>query len=113
MLEFSFSVEGIDKSELAAVFEALKANKKYHRLKDGSFLSLESKEINEIAGVIDYLDFNKKDFDREFVEIPRIQGILSGPIFKNSGLKYIERNHAFKEFVQNITDPEDADLVTS
>lgn len=111
MLEFSFSVEGIDKSELAAIFEALKANRKYHRLKDGSFLSLESEEIKDIAGVVDYLDFNKKDFDRDFVEIPRFRAFYLDQFLKNSGLRYIQRNHAFKEFVHNITDPEDADLV--
>src|SRR5690606_35237486 len=71
MLEFDFQIDGIDEEELYQVFKALKEKKKYYRLKDGSFLPLDSREIKDIDDMLNYLNVSKSDFKKEFIPIPK------------------------------------------
>ncbi|MCX8129587.1 MAG: SNF2 helicase associated domain-containing protein [Clostridia bacterium] len=111
MLEITFKFEGIERDELVNILYSLKDNKKYYRLKDGTFLHLGEKEIQEFADIVEYLGLDNEDVVKEYMEIPKSRAFYLDQYLKNSSLKYIERNHAFKEFVQNVYDPEDTDLI--
>ncbi|TCO79409.1 DEAD/DEAH box helicase [Marinisporobacter balticus] len=109
LLEFQFGVEGITNSELTEVFHALKEKKKYYRLKDGSFLPLDTEELLRVEQIVDYLDLSIKDFEQEIIEIPKFRALYLDEHLKETKLKSIKRNLAFKEFVQNIKEPGDVD----
>lgn len=109
MLEFTFDIDGISRSELIDVFNSLKEKKKYYKLKDGSYLPLEMGELNSISEVLDYLDLDKKDFDKDSIQIPKFRAMYLDEKFKQSELGYIKRNLLFKELVQNIREPGDID----
>ncbi|WP_144497346.1 SNF2 helicase associated domain-containing protein, partial [Bacillus pumilus] len=47
-LSFRFDIKGIPEAEIKGVLVALEEKRKYYRLANGSLLSLESKEFNEI-----------------------------------------------------------------
>ncbi len=111
MLEFSFSIEGIERSELPDIFEMLRQKKKYYRLKDGTFLSLTSKELREAARISEYLEMDEADFERGYVEVPKFRALYIDQYLKKSGWRYFERNHAFKELIRNINEPEDVEVV--
>lgn len=53
MFSIRFSVEGIDPSELDALIKNMKANKKYFRLENGSFLSLDDDRFKQLSHVIE------------------------------------------------------------
>src|SRR5690606_1853320 len=58
MLEFSFEIDGIDFSELEDILFALKEKRKYYRLKDGTFLDLESQQLHGFVNLLEQLDIN-------------------------------------------------------
>ena len=107
MLEFGFNAEGIDRSELADIMASLFKKKRYYQLKSGSFINLDSKEFTQLNGFMEKLDIAPKMLEKEFIEIPRYRAAYLDQNIRESGIHNIERNAAFKEFVQNIREPED------
>jgi len=110
ILEFSFNIDGLDKDELESLLESIKLRKKYYRLKDGTFLPLDTNNIMEIAGLLDYLGLEPEDFKDNLAIIPKFRAFYMDQYIKKSNLKYIERNHSFKELVQNVLEPSDMDF---
>ncbi|WP_421385163.1 SNF2 helicase associated domain-containing protein [Bacillus salacetis] len=63
-LEFKFDMDGIPEREIHELLSALEEKRKYYRLQNGSLLSLETKEIQEIQRFLrssqaDHIDFAK------------------------------------------------------
>ena len=110
MLEFSFSVEGIDRSELANVLDALVRKKKYFQLQNGSFLNLGSKEFTQLDSFMDQMEIGAEDLQKEYLQIPKYRALYLDQGIREAGVHNIERNHAFKEFVQNIKEPQDMEF---
>jgi hypothetical protein len=107
MLEFSFDIDGIAHEELEEVLLSLKDRKKFFRLKDGSYLPLNTKQFKELSDIVDCLDAGLGDFRQGVLQIPKFRSLYLNSYLKESGIYYIERNQAFKEFVQNILEPSD------
>lgn len=65
LLNIDFSKLDFDLSELADVMEKYKLKKKYHRLKDGSFLSLEQNETMDLLeGITEDIDVDYNKFKK-------------------------------------------------
>ena len=110
MLELSFSMEGIETSEIDRLLQSLREKKKFYRLKDGSFLPLNSREIREMEAITEYLELDREDFEKSLIEIPKFRAFYLDERLREAGLNSIERNNAFKAFVQSIKEPSDIDL---
>ncbi|WP_432401472.1 SNF2 helicase associated domain-containing protein [Wukongibacter sp. M2B1] len=109
LLEFNFSVEGIDNSELKDVFESLKEKRRYYRLKSGAFLPLDIKELHEISSLFEYMDLEHKDFEKDVINIPKFRALYIDEHLKVSNINSVKRNLKFKELVQNVKEPGDID----
>ncbi len=109
MLEFSFDIGGINRTELMDVFNSLREKKKYYKLKDGSYLPLEMDELKSMSEILEYLELDKKDFEKDIIQIPKFKALYLDEKLKQSENSYIKRNLLFKELVQNIREPGDID----
>jgi len=111
MLEFSFQLEDIDMAELRDVFSSLREKKKYHRLKDGSFLPLDSSDaqLDQVMNMIDALNISERELQKKVIKIPKYRALYIDRCLRESELRF-ERNLAFKQLVQNITEPQDMEF---
>lgn len=107
MLEFSFDAEGIDSGELIEIMASLAQRKKYYQLKNGSFLNLASKEFSQLGDIIEKMEPSSEMLNKGVIELPRYKAAYLDRNIRDLGLQNIERDSAFKEFVQNITEPQD------
>lgn len=107
LLEFTFDADGIDRSELADIFDSLRKRKKYYQLKNGSFINLEASELTKINDFIEDLDLSPEDIKQEFIQLPRYRAPYLDQSIRESGIHNVERDAAFREFVQNIREPGD------
>ena len=107
MLEFGFNAEGIDQSELSDIFASLLKKKKYYQLKNGSFINLDSKEFSRLHDFMEKMEVSPHQLEEKFIEIPKYRAAYLDQNIRESGIHNIEKNSAFKEFVQNIREPED------
>lgn len=110
LLEFSFAIDGIDKESLSQIFDSLKQKRKYYRLPDGSFLPLDSNELNSISGLVEYLDIKDHEWDKDIIDIPKFKVMYLDNKLKELDSIYVERNHAFKQMVENIKEPKDMEF---
>ncbi|MCD6321871.1 MAG: DEAD/DEAH box helicase, partial [Clostridiales bacterium] len=107
LLEFEFDIDGIDLKELRYIFNSLKEKKRFYRLKNGGFLDLESDNVINMTDFIGSLSLNVKDIENGKITLPNYRAIYLDQNIRESDYVKIERNHYFKELVQNITEPQD------
>lgn len=108
-LEFSFDIDGVERKELKDVFAALREKKKYFRLKNGDFVSLEDKSIKDLGNIIEFLDIKDKDLLDEKIPISKYNALYLDNKLNDMELSYIDRNINFRELTDNIRDIKDID----
>lgn len=109
LLEFSFSIDGIDRDELPNIFASLKEKKRYYRLPDGSYIPLDTPELEGIWNMMDYLDLDEEDLREDIISLPKFKAMYLDDKLKETDSIYVERDLAFKQLVENIKEPRDID----
>lgn len=110
LLEFSFTVDDIDQAELPGIFQALREKKKYHRLRDGTFLTLDDQATSLVQArqMLDNFNINEGQLQQKFINLPKFRALYIDRCLKEANIK-TERNLAFKQLVQNVTAPQAMD----
>ncbi len=110
ILEVSFQYSDIEQDELSDIFHSLQLKKKYHRLRDGSFLDLNQAELTSVAELLDYLDLDAKDLNNKLLNLPQYRAMYIDSFLRQADLPGVHRNKAFKELVQSILEPQDGEF---
>ncbi|MEW9094939.1 MAG: DEAD/DEAH box helicase [Clostridiaceae bacterium] len=110
LLEFTFDIEGIDKSELKDIFQSLKEKKKYHRLKKGGFISLLENNLHQVLNLMENLDIKGSQLEKDKILLSKYQSVYLDSSIKDNKLDFVERNKPFKELVNSIKDIGDIDI---
>jgi len=107
LLQFEFSIEGLDKGHLPDVVEAMRSQKKYFKLNDGSILPLDLQELKDFMEILDNLDIKKRDLKKEIIELPQYRAFyLNSKLEELQGIHY-KRGLHIKEFMMEVREPED------
>ncbi len=110
LLEVSFNYGEIEPAELTAVFNALRLKKKFFRLKDGSFLDLHQPELESMVKLFDNLDLSAENLSGELINLPKYRAMYIDNYLRQENLASVERNLAFRDFVQSILKPQESDF---
>ncbi|WP_163655739.1 DEAD/DEAH box helicase [Listeria sp. PSOL-1] len=102
-LAISFDFEGIPEQEINAVLESLREKRRYHRLKDGRFISLESKTYQQLSNVFDLLEVRKKDVKKKLI-VPFYRGVqIYQALDAENEQKYQHISHQIYQALTEIT----------
>ncbi len=103
-LEFKFEMGSIPESEIRNVLQALEEKRKYYRLRNGSLLSLEAREFEEINRFLRTVpNQHYEDFEKG-LELPILIGIsFLDAIMDNDAFAPEE---SFQQFLEEIRHPE-------
>lgn len=104
-LEFNFNIDGVERDELASIFNSIREKKKYFRLKNGAFLPLNSGNLLDMAEIWEQLDLSSSDIESDFVKLPKYRALYIDNMLKESGMKFFERNTALKDLIHDIQEP--------
>lgn len=107
MLEFSIQHDDISPKELMELLAAYKLKKRYHRLKDGTFVSLDAPEFQTSAKLIQELGLKSSDLEKQVIELPKYRALYLDSLVRETEGFDMERNSAFKKMVQDIREPQD------
>jgi len=110
ILEVSFQYNDIEQEELSDIFHSLKLKKKYHRLRDGSFLDLNQTELTSVAQLLDYLNLDADDLNNKLLKLPKYRAMYLDSFLRQANLPGVHRNKAFKQLVQSILEPQDGEF---
>lgn len=107
-LDIDFNELGLDEAELKDIFKRYKLRKKYYRLKDGSFINIDTDGIGTLVNLAKTLNITEKDIVSGNVEIPRYRALYIDNIAKgNNSNITINLDNNFKEIVKSIKDIDD------
>ncbi len=110
LLEVSFDYGDIDPKELGDIFASLQVKKKYHRLRDGSFLNLNQAELLTVAELLENLDLEAADLGEKTLNLPKFRAMYIDSFLRQANLPGMQRNKAFKQLVQSIIEPQDSEF---
>jgi SNF2 family DNA or RNA helicase len=106
-LEFKFELEGIPDEHIRDVLQAIEEKRKYYRLRNGSLLSLETREFEEIQRFLKAGPIQNEDIESG-VYVPVVQGLQLLDTADRSEIFTIEQS--FREFLENIRTPEEQEF---
>lgn len=101
-LEFTFEMDGIPEKQIRELLQALEEKRKYYRLRNGSLLSLETREFEEIQRFLNALPVQNEDWESR-LEVPIVRALPFLDSVDESNMFKVEKS--FRTFLENIQNP--------
>ena len=93
----------IDSRELEEIMEKYSLKKKYHRLKDGSFINLEkNEEIDFLDKLVTGMDINYKEIENGEVKLPVQRSLYLNQLLKGIRGTQVIKNSEYREIVNKL-----------
>ncbi len=111
LLEIDFESLPIDKKEIREVLQKYKLNKKYHRLRDGSFVNLEdNKDVAFLSDLMEGLDLTVKNLE-EKVYLPVNRTLYLNKLLKENSNVEVTVNDEYQEMVEGTNLQKQTDYI--
>lgn len=105
LLNVNFSSLDFDMSEVKEIMTKYKLKKKYHRLKDGTFLTLEeNKDIEFIDDLLTGAGVDFKNFEKNEIRLPIHRSLYLNKLLDSDKTKKVSKDDSFKKIVREIND---------
>lgn len=109
LLNIDFSQMDFDLSELKEIMQKYRLKKKYHRLKDGSFLKLEENDtMNFMESITDAIDVDYNQIQKGELHLPLYRSMYLERLLQNMNSSRVTKSTEYKNFIKNI-DKKDID----
>ncbi len=103
LLSIDLSKLNLNIEELQDIMQKYQLKKKYHRLKDGSFLKLEENEdIEFLDKLVTGMDLDYKDLEKEAVRLPINRTLYLDELLKKEKITNVIKNNEFKKIVNDM-----------
>lgn len=107
LLNIDFSNLDFDPKELKEIIQKYHLKKKYHRLKDGSFLDLEENDtIDFIDSVTSGMDISYKELEKGELRLPVYRSLYLDRILENLSNTSINKNEAYQNLIHKVEEKE-------
>lgn len=103
LLTIDFSKIDFNIEELQDIISKYQLKKKYHRLKDGTFLELEdNKEISFLDQLITGMGVSYKDIKQGQIQLPANRSLYLNQLLKTLKGTEVTKNQEYKEMINNF-----------
>ena len=103
LLSIDLSNLNIDAKSLQEIMTKYELKKKYHRLKDGSFLSLEpNSELDFLEKTITGMDIDYKDLESGEVKLPVYRSLYLNELLKTLNNVQVNKNNEYRGIVNGL-----------
>jgi SNF2 family DNA or RNA helicase len=104
MLELDLSFDEVPKEELKELLHSYQVKKKYYRLKNGSFINLEDKTINEVSHILNSLNVKDKNIREDVMLLEKQHALYLEKAFSDQEFVF-ERDRDFTALTDRILNP--------
>ena len=108
LLKFDIASDEMSMDELAEIMTKYDRKKKYFRLKNGEFVSMEDEELLSMVGALDELHLDGRDVRDGSMVIPKYRAMYLDALGGNE-ISSFSRDHAFRELIRNMKSVEESD----
>lgn len=95
--------------ELLDIIKSYRKKKKYHLLKNGSFIPIDER-INELSLMMDAMNINAKDFAKGKMHIPAYRALYLDKMLEECHELYANRDSRYKNLIRNFKTVNDSDF---
>ena len=110
MLELDLNFDEIPKEELRELLHSYQVKKKFYRLKSGSFINLENKNIQEISQILNSLNVSDKNHINELLLLEKQHAVYLDKAFSDNDYVF-ERDRDFVALTERILNPATTEYV--
>lgn len=103
LLEMDLEYDAVPKEELKELFHSLLLKKKYHRLKNGTFINLENEEAQEGKKLLDELNLTYSSYKEDHFELPKYASMFLDEFLEDSDIILAKREDSFKQLISDIS----------
>ena len=111
LLELQVSQEGMDPEEWLQILEQYEPKKKYYRLADGEYVTVEEEDVNTLRAMLEELDVSCKDFVSGKMHIPVYRALYLEHRLKENKSVEMKKDEAFRHLISHMTAPEESSFV--
>ncbi len=109
LLEVTFNMKDVDFAELLDILDSYRQKKRYHRMKDRSFVTLGDQQLRAIAELVENAGLKKKDLASGKLELPLSEAMYLDALAREDQGLQLSRSRRFREVVRGIRQPQEAD----
>ena len=102
LLELDIASEDISREELLDVLKSYRMKRKYHRLKNGDFLSVQEESIEMLSEMMESLHITPKEFVKGNMKIPAYRGLYLEKLLEEHEEIYSSRDSHFRSLVKEF-----------
>ncbi|MFC5465947.1 SNF2 helicase associated domain-containing protein [Lederbergia graminis] len=106
-LEFKFEMEGFPERDIREVLKSLEEKRKYYRLRNGSLLSLETREFEQIKRFLQAAVIQEEDLEAGLT-VPIVRGLRLLDSVDDASTFNIEES--FKQFLEKVANPSESEF---
>ena len=108
LLKVTFANDSFDMTELLEILGSYRLKRRYHRLKDGTFVSLGEQQLGALADFVDSAGIRQGS--ENTVELPLSKAMYMDSLAREEEGLRLERSKEFKTLVREIRNPAEADV---
>ncbi|MFT8318017.1 MAG: DEAD/DEAH box helicase [Sporolactobacillus sp.] len=104
-LDVQFKMDGIEEQDIQKIIQSIVEKKRYYRLPNGAFVSLQDQEFQSAAQILDDLKISGKELQQNQLKLPLYRG---GQIESIVGEKHssVGFGKTFRRFLNRLKNPE-------
>jgi len=110
LIDLDFDTGDFPPEELAALLNSYRQRKKYHKLRDGTFVGLENNSLSALSQLAQGLGLKDEDLARGSATVAKYRALYIDGIIKDSAQLKSKRDPAFKSMVRDINDISDSEI---
>ena len=110
LLELEISADGLDPKELLDILQSYRMKKRYHRLKDGSFVGLDDASVGTVDELTEALSLKPADMIKGKMHIPLYRALYLDRMLAENDEVYSKRDSHFREMVKEFKTIDDSDF---
>jgi SNF2 family DNA or RNA helicase len=109
-LEFHFELPDIDEKELQNILQAFIEKKRYYRLSDGVFISLENEMSDSLHSFFNEERNNKFIIENQKLKLPAYRAMQLEEMIAGTGGLRVTKGQRFRQLIRNIKEPDNLDF---
>lgn len=106
LMAFKLEDLAFDLSEYQEILAQYRLKKKYHRLKDGAYLELDSEYMNSFFNLVEDLELSEEDLRKEEIKLSKYRALYFDRMLEKNEVK-AKKNKAFRQLVNDFDQVEE------
>lgn len=110
IMNLSISSEDIDQEELLQILQSYQRKKKYYRLRNGDFVSVNEVDIEMLNQMMETLQVSPREFVKGNMKIPMYRALYLNKMLEQGENIYLNRDKHYRELIKEFKTVEDSDF---